>query len=1177
MGYGVSELGGTDPDLFATLAEQRPDVVIVDSKDLGTPEALAQVSALQTRLRLPVVLAGAPSTLTKAEALLPFAFEVLHPPFGDAELRAAIEMVHCRHRAAEAMARLNQIIDALMQINYAALSARSRDELFASVTRVLVEVGGFDAAWVGWVAPGTTRIMPVAQSGRTEELLDKAAFDITDLPAGQGSPGFAMREGQSRVCNECPQEGCRYPLPQAPGRFGFRSCGSFPLRLQGQVRGVLSVCAGTPGFFLGRERDLLDEVAIILSSMLDAMEAAAQRRRSEAQRRMAARFREAAAESEARFRILFEQITDGLLVADASTWQILLTNGPMRRMLGRTEEEMERLSIRDIHPAGSLDRVRQEFDRVSEGRLEVAADIPVLRKDGTVFLADINSSLCQFEGRLCAVGLFRDTTERRDSKRQAEAQAAKLRLAHDAAGMVSWECDLATGAVHYSDNLATLLGPGDLTPYLSLNTLSPEIHPEDQPRLNEAIQGVIQHGGKFECDCRVRLPDGSWRWFLGKGDTVPAADGGTGRLVGVSLDITERKRIEAALRTREEIFYTIVAQAMASIVLVDATTGGFVEFNRAAHEGLGYTREAFASLRIQDIQAEHSSEAIQRNIETVRTCGGISFESKHRHRNGELRDVHVSIRALRLQERDYMATVWDDITERKRGEIALFESEERYRSLVETSSDWIWEVDAQARYTFASPRVKEHLGYLPQELIGKTPFDFMPEKVATRIRQAFNEIARKCEPFANLENVCRHRDGHDVVVETNGVPILGKNRELLGYRGTDRDISERKRLEAQFRQAQKLEAIGQLAGGVAHDFNNILAAILMQLGLLQMHPALDEDSRHALKELETGARSAANLTRQLLMFSRRSVLEVRPVNLNELIANLLKMLGRLIGEHITLRLEATAALDTVEADPGMIEQVLMNLVVNARDAMPKGGDILITTRRMRLDASEVAANPERRVGDFVCLSVADCGCGMDADTLKRVFEPFFTTKAPGQGTGLGLATVHGIVAQHKGWVEVSSELGRGTTFRVLLPAIPEPNLPARTPTASEPLRRGKETLLLVEDEHRVRQGIGRLLRILGYKVHEAEHGNQALELWPSISAEVDLVLTDMVMPEGVNGLELVAHLQALKPGLKAMICSGYSAEIVETDLRGRAGVTYLPKPFETQQLANAIRACLDTK
>ncbi|MFB3901904.1 MAG: ATP-binding protein [Acidobacteriota bacterium] len=384
---------------------------------------------------------------------------------------------------------------------------------------------------------------------------------------------------------------------------------------------------------------------------------------------------------------------------------------------------------------------------------------------------------------------------------------------------------------------------------------------------------------------------------------------------------------------------------------------------------------------------------------------------------------------------------------------------------------------------------------------------------------------------------------------------------------------ERQRLQAQLVQAQKMEAVGQLASGVAHDFNNILAAILMYLGLLQAEPDINSEMRSVLGDLETQANRAAGLTRQLLMFSRRQVMQTQVFDLNSLLGNLLKMLRRLIGEDIGLEFKGEAAALWVEADPGMLEQVVMNLVVNARDAMPHGGRLTLATRSVVLDESYSKQNPEGRGGRFVCLSVADTGVGMDEATVKHIFEPFFTTKEPGRGTGLGLATVYGILRQHGGWVEAESTVGKGSTFRVFLPEHPQA-AKLEADEANEPCTGGRETILVVEDEPSVRSVIARALHRCGYHVMEAANGQMALGMWRQRQGRIDLLLTDMVMPEGMTGLELAEQLCRENRNLKVMLMSGYNPELVR---HAHRGVAYLSKPFTAKVLARAIRDHLDSK
>jgi len=388
------------------------------------------------------------------------------------------------------------------------------------------------------------------------------------------------------------------------------------------------------------------------------------------------------------------------------------------------------------------------------------------------------------------------------------------------------------------------------------------------------------------------------------------------------------------------------------------------------------------------------------------------------------------------------------------------------------------------------------------------------------------------------------------------------------------DITRRKRLEAQIMQSQKMEAVGQLAGGVAHDFNNILAATLLHLQLLRQDPNLDPELAAALGELEQGAQRAANLTRQLLLFSHRQVMQIKRVDLNEVIAGLMKMLHRLLGEHIDTSFSQNAEPVWLEADPGMLEQIVMNLCINARDAMPRGGQLKLSLQRQAFTAENAPLHAGTQPGPFVCLSVTDTGCGMDEPTLKRIFEPFFTTKPLGKGTGLGLPTVHGIAAQHHGWVEVESAVGRGTTFRVFLPAA-EPPAAAKPQTAQPKLRGGAEAILLVEDDPQMRRMVRLTLRRFGYEILEAADGDEALQLWALHGPRVSLLFTDMIMPGGMSGLDLARRLRESKPDLKVLISSGYAPDLLQQEGGLPAGVTFLAKPYDPKSLAETVRERLD--
>lgn len=392
------------------------------------------------------------------------------------------------------------------------------------------------------------------------------------------------------------------------------------------------------------------------------------------------------------------------------------------------------------------------------------------------------------------------------------------------------------------------------------------------------------------------------------------------------------------------------------------------------------------------------------------------------------------------------------------------------------------------------------------------------------------------------------------------------------------EVTQQIELEEQLRQSQKLEALGRLAGGVAHDFNNILSVILMNAALLQEEGALTPELQECAHQIAQAAERAANLTRQLLAFSRRQKPQLQPLDLNEVVSGLGKMLQRIIGEDITLQMRLQPGGAPLRADPGMLEQVLMNLAVNARDAMPRGGllEIVVETVCLQSDDRRKDGPPGRREGDFVRLTVRDTGCGIPSHLLPKIFEPFFTTKEVGKGTGLGLATVHGIVQQHDGWIEVESQEGAGTAFHVYLPRWqPLGDVKAASRTTVRSLPGGRETILLVEDKPPLRAMARQILEARGSTVLEAADGPAALELWERLGQKVDLVLTDMIMPGGCTGAELVEQLRRRRPELKALLMSGYPGEVATYEKRLQPGDRILAKPVGPVTLALAVRECLD--
>jgi len=507
----------------------------------------------------------------------------------------------------------------------------------------------------------------------------------------------------------------------------------------------------------------------------------------------------------------------------------------------------------------------------------------------------------------------------------------------------------------------------------------------------------------------------------------------------------------------------------------------------------------------------------------------------------------------------------------ERAERALRDANEHLAAVIQSSPLAIYTLDPTSTVRTWNRAAETLYGWPAEEVIGR-PLPTVAQDMEDHLRM--RDRALRGEAVRGVEVTRRRKDGASINISLSVAPLHDAAGRVTGMLSIAADLTEMRQLEVQYRQAQKMEAVGRLAGGIAHDFNNLLTAIIGTTSLVLEDMGLESRARLDIQEIEKAAKRAAGLTRQLLIFSRQQVLEPRALDLNALVGNLEKMLHRLIGEDIELRTKPSAALGAVRADPGQIEQAIVNLVVNARDAMPKGGRLTIETADVELDRSYAAAHVPFQPGPYVLLAISDTGVGMDGATKARLFEPFFTTKEPGRGTGLGLATVYGIVKQSGGYVWAYSELGHGTTFKIYLPRVAEtPERPESATGTPTPVR-GSETVLVVEDQEEVRKLTKRVLEGRGYAVLAARNGAEALEIVARHPTRIHLMITDVVMP-GMNGRELAELACARRRDLKVLYVSGYTGEAVLQHRLLEAGVAFLQKPFTPDALARKTREVLD--
>ncbi|HUJ38967.1 MAG TPA: PAS domain S-box protein [Candidatus Acidoferrales bacterium] len=736
----------------------------------------------------------------------------------------------------------------------------------------------------------------------------------------------------------------------------------------------------------------------------------------------------------------------------------------------------------------------------------------------------------------------------------------------------------------------------------------------DPARRAEYQKQIEENGEVRNFEYEIRRRDGSRIWVSESSRAVRSPDGSIAFYEGSAEDITERKRDETERHAISEIIagvsstsnldelLSLIHQSLRQVLyaencfiaLHNRDTALFHfpffvdEFDQPPPPqklGKTCTEYVFRSGRPMSIsQKEFDELAELGEVELVGTASpswlGVPLRTPTETIGVLVVQHYTDEHAYSQRDLEFLASVGGQIAlaiERKQGEDALRESERRFRALVEQlpGITYIAELGPEGRWDYVSPQIETRMGYSPDEWIGlaSTWWNRVHPDDKERVVEAEREFEKSGKPL-RLEYRMIARDGRVLWFRDEAVLLRRTSDGPARMQGVLHDITEQKRLEDQLRQAQKMEAVGRLAGGVAHDFNNLLMVIQGHTSLLSERLQEGSAERRSVDQIHKSSERAASLTRQLLAFSRMQVMQPRVLDLNTVVADTGKMLRRVIGEDIELILRYDSGLGRVKADPGQIEQVLLNLVVNARDAMPNGGKVVIETCNLLLDETAARRITSLEPGSYVVLSVSDTGVGMDPETQSHIFEPFFTTKEQGKGTGLGLATVYGIVQQSGGHITVYSQPGQGATFRLYLPRVEEPADRGSGIRPRPKIPKGSETILLVEDETEVRELTREALRRGGYAVLEARDGESALRLSQNYTGTIHLLLSDVVMPN-MGGPELAGRLLEMRPQLKVLYMSGYS-EFISAGHGEIGPLTYfLQKPFSLESLGKKVREILD--
>ena len=890
------------------------------------------------------------------------------------------------------------------------------------------------------------------------------------------------------------------------------------------------------------------------------------------------RAEEARKQLERRFRLMVEHSADGiaLLTADGVFTYV---SPSAEGIIGRSQEELLGHRVYEYVLPEDVPRLAEvAARRGAEGsvdHLEFRYAFP----DGTVRWIESSSVNRLSEvGIEAIVGTFRDVTERHRLEEERRSSVERFRTIFRASPAA-----IAIGRggaiLDANDRYCEFFGYGrEELLGKTVQELGLWVDPSDRARMMEEIRA---QGSVRDFSTTFRRKDGTIRDALMAVEPLKAwhdgessVDGTEPTLLIMVVDVTERKRVETELR--ESRAFLEQAQAIGHIGSWVSDPGEHMRASEEAQRIFGVAGIAFEG-RFETILAliHPDDRAAVRAALSAALHGGQPYSMEHRivRPDGAVRLVHAEAQVVHDEAGHpvKMVGIVQDITERKAAEVHLQEGEERYRVLFDESPMPMWAYDPESlRIVMANQAAAAQYGYTTEELVTLSLPAIRPPEVNAEGIRAINLAM---PPGRQSTGVFKHRrkDGSllDVDVHLNDVNLGGRRLKLAVLH----DVTQRRSLEEQLRQSQKMEAVGRLAGGVAHDFNNLLTVILGYSDILANRFHVGDSERAEIQEIRRAGERAATLTRQLLAFSRKQLLVPETLDLGSVVRGVLRMLERLIGEDITVSLVVAPDLGRVLADPGQMEQVVMNLSVNARDAMPKGGELLIELRNVDIDAAYASAHLGATPGPHVLLAVTDTGLGMAPEVLKQIFEPFFTTKPMGEGTGLGLSTVFGIVSQSGGTIWVESEPGHGTTFEIYLPRIAAVTVTPRMASGSVPTLAGSGTILLVEDEEQLRRLAKRVLELRRYTVLEARNGADALRVVREHAGAIDLLLTDVVMP-GMSGPDLAAIFQRERPGVPVLYMSGYTDDAVVRSGLVSAGTQFLQKPFTPKLLAQRVQEAL---
>ena len=947
---------------------------------------------------------------------------------------------------------------------------------------------------------------------------------------------------------------------------GVRSWIVVPLLYQDKVIGGLHVRSFRPDAYSERDLKLAESIgsqiagAIANAQILSELIAAQQSLR----------------ENEAKFRDFFSTMPDyGYMVSPDG--KIINVNDSALKILGYDRDELIGKPLSTIYSPESIKIMKQNFQEWKRsGRLS-NVETTIVSKTGQkrTVLLNVGSARNSDGDIVYSTSVQTDITSRKQAEEALRKSEEQYRLIVDTTSEGIWTLDENFVITYANKTMAHMLGYEiDELIGKSVSSLTFE---EDIPELLERL-GRRRQGVSERFERRFRRKDGGTLWAQVSSTTMADENNSFRGSFAMVSDITSRNMTEQKLAHSYELMRYVIENARSCIAVHDRDLKYIYVSQR-------YLREY--GVKDKDVIGKHHYEVFPdlpqkwRDVHQKALAGEVSSadDDPYVREDGSVDWTQWECRPWYEGDGSVGGFIiyTEIINERRRKEEALRKSEERYRLIVDTTSEGIWTLGEDFVITYANRRIAEMLGYEPDEIIGKDIRSFAFEEDIPALMEGRRR--RRQGISEHFERKLCKKDGATLWVHVSATPIVDEQGRFLGAFAMFTDITSRKQaeeekvlLEAQLRQSQKMEAIGTLAGGVAHDFNNILMAIIGFASMIQMDLDKNDRKNAYVDQILASAERAANLTQSLLAFSRKQKIELKPVRINDIVEQTTKLLKRLLTEDIALKVKLDDRNPVILGDVTQIDQILMNLVTNARDAMPKGGSLRLETGIVNLDGDFMKLYNFGQPGEYALLAVSDAGVGMDDKTKEHIFEPFFTTKEVGKGTGLGLATVYGIVKQHEGYIAVDSTLSKGTTFRIYFPVVRSEKVEA--PLKPSEVQRGSETLLVAEDDRAVRKMLVDILRRYGYSMIEAADGQDALRKFIDNKDNIDLIIIDVVMPK-MNGKEVYEEIRRTNPNIRVLFISGYTRDVVIDRGVEDTTVDFIKKPLLPQELLRKVREVLD--